>query len=123
MADRPGAAKRLYFGHYRSTLWGSTRARWHRCGLRDDKGHDDGYRLTATTHSWSIPEFWVIGFGLIQQSFQVFPAHENYVVILQGLLEFGAGDRVIVALSPSGTVLRMVGHHRLHFGVIVAEVN
>ena len=39
------------------------------------------------------------------------------------LLEFGAGDHVIVALAPGGAVVGMIDRDRLHFGVVVREVD
>ena len=51
------------------------------------------------------------------------PGHQNDLVVLQRLLERRAGDDVVVALAPGGSVWLVVHRHRLQLGIVVAEVD
>ena len=61
--------------------------------------------------------------SLLKQFPDVSPMDEDDVVILERLLEFGAGDDFVVALPPGRAIVGMIDGHRLHFGVIVRQVD
>lgn len=44
----------------------------------------------------------------LQQVLQVFPMNQDYVIVLDGFLEFGTGDDVVIALAPSCSVVRVI---------------
>ena len=48
---------------------------------------------------------------------------QHDVVVFQCLFEFGAGNDVVVALPPGGSVVGMIDGDGLHLGVVVSEVN
>src|SRR5260370_18688155 len=60
---------------------------------------------------------------LIQKLLQILPLDEDNVIFFQGLLEFGAGDKIIVALPPGRTEVRGIQSYGLQFGIVIAEVN
>ena len=60
---------------------------------------------------------------LIQKLLQILPVNEDDMVVLDGLLELGAGDDVVVALPPGGSVVGMIDGDGLKLGIIVAEVD
>ena len=48
---------------------------------------------------------------------------QDDMVVFQSLLEFGAGDDLVIALPPGGAVVGVIDHYGLQFGVVVAQVN
>src|SRR5438552_1256906 len=55
---------------------------------------------------------WCASAKLIDE-LQILPLDEHDVIFFQGLLEFGAGDKIIVALPPGRTVVRVIQSHSL----------
>ena len=45
------------------------------------------------------------------------------MVILEGFLELGAGDHVVIALAPGRAIVGVVDGHSLQFGVVMAEMD
>ena len=97
---------------YRAALWRAPRssAAVPAAGLRASRPH------TAEPRRYAVH-------GLLQELLQVSPVDQDYVIVFQELLEFGAGDDVVVALAPGGSVVGVIDRDGLQFGVVVAEVN
>src|SRR5450432_1006560 len=104
--ERESGGKRRRGWHYQSTCG---KRRWER-GLAGDGGLQASGVGRQNHNS-------------IQQFLYILPADEDDVIGLQSLLEFGAGDDVIVALAPGCAVVGMIRCYSLEFGVVVAEVD
>ena len=59
-----------------------------------------GILLSQLLRQWALAGCPIVPNWLIQNFLQVLPSDQDDVVVLQGLLEFGAGYNVVVALAP-----------------------
>ena len=78
---------------------------------RIERGASLTRRQTDTTNLKSC----CASLKLIHELLEVLPLDEDDMIFLDGLLEFRAGDKIIVALAPGGTEIRVIDGHGLKF--------
>src|SRR6266568_4657069 len=82
-----------------------------------------GASLTRREAGATNPQSFCASVKLIHELFQILPLDEDDVIFLQRLLEFGAGDNIIVALPPGGAVVRVIQSYSLKLRIIMTEVD